>query len=107
MKKMKKTNKTVVCILLIACALFLYLPYEYLLAENIQVKEAKTYCKLTIEDDFSENAILVVLNNATSKKSKSFSASDFPEVDCKEVVDLTYPLVAKIKSSLNPKNFPR
>ena len=67
-------------------------------AEDLQNKsQGKVYCNATIDDDFADDTVLVVLaNNVSTQKSNariSFSAEvsteDFSEVGCVEVENLT------------------
>lgn len=47
-------------------------------------------CNATLDDNFSLDSIIVVLNNEESKKNKTYDKSDFSEINCINVVDLTY-----------------
>lgn len=57
----------------------------------------KIYCNATLDDDFAEDRILVVLNDKVSSNSKKYSNSDFLRYDCERVNELT-------NSSLNKNN---
>jgi len=49
----------------------------------------KIYSNATIEDDFAPDTLLVVLNNKTSLKFKTYSSSDFGEINAKNVRHIT------------------
>lgn len=58
-------------------------------ASNIPAIEEKIYSDATIEDDFADDRIMVVLQNDVSLQFKTFSEEDFSEVDCVDVTDLS------------------
>ena len=47
--------------------------------------EKKEYCTMTIEDDFDDHTILLVLTKKKSWEKTIFMPTDFPEVECAEV----------------------
>ena len=49
----------------------------------------KIYCNATIDDNFAPDSLLVVLNNETSLKIKTYSKSDFSEIKAKNVSHIT------------------
>lgn len=51
--------------------------------------EMKVASTATIEDDFVDNHVLVVLTNEASLQFRSYSPDDFPEIDCLQAEDLT------------------
>lgn len=53
------------------------------------VVEEKKYYNGTIDDDFSSDKIIVILSKKETNKYKNYTISDFPEIDCKSVIDLT------------------
>lgn len=54
------------------------------------VAEAKVYSNATIEDDFADDCVLVVLSNSASLEFKTFSSDAFSEIDCTDVEDLSW-----------------
>lgn len=46
----------------------------------IEVTEKKITCNVSIDDDFSDSRVLVVMNADESSRLKDYSAADFPEV---------------------------
>ncbi len=57
----------------------------------------KILCSATIDDDFGDETVLLALTNDESMKFKKYSISDFKEVDCASVEEITESLVSKIK----------
>lgn len=49
----------------------------------------KHYSTVTIDDEFEDDVVIVVFNNATSRKLLEYSPEDFPEIECAKVVDQT------------------
>lgn len=56
---------------------------------ELGVVEPKSFSTATLENDFADDRVLVVLNNKASLKFKSYSVSDFAEVKCAAVRDLS------------------
>lgn len=50
--------------------------------------------------DFAHDKVLVVMNSETSRQFKSYDASDFPEVNCKNVTILNDTLGEKVQEKL-------
>ena len=53
-------------------------------------KEEKIICQATLEDDFADDSVLVVINKANSEINKVYTTDMFPGVELKEIKDLTY-----------------
>ena len=51
--------------------------------------EEKVYCTATLEDDFAEDSVLVMMTNKASLELKMHTPADFPEVRCIAVNDLS------------------
>ena len=64
------------------------------------IVEEKIFSKATLEDDFADNRVLVVLNNAASLKLKTYTAADFPEIQCASVNDLTTATKTRVQAKL-------
>ncbi len=43
--------------------------------------EQKIFCNATIEDDFSDDRVLIVLNKNESQSFKAYQASDFSNIN--------------------------
>lgn len=77
---MKKLTKTL-CLLMTIFTLLM--PFQVINAMDIQqtstpvIEEEKVYSKATIEDDFADNRILVVMNSKTSRKLTDYSPEFF------------------------------
>ena len=70
--------------------------------------EEKVYCEIDEDTDFADDTIMVVLTNKVSLSNKKYTASDFPEISCVEVNDLTEDLWQKVinhqhSTSCNPE----
>ena len=61
----------------------------------------KVYCTATVEDDFLDNSIIVVINKENSRKNRHFSVSDFNLSEIKEVKSLTEDISVTGKNSVN------
>ena len=61
--------------------------------------EEKVCCTATLEDDFSDDCVLVVIDHANSIIDRVFTASDFPEVDVKTITYLTSPITPLFEES--------
>ena len=68
------------------------------------IVEPKVYSTATLEDDFADNRVVVVLNNAASLKLKTYTAADFPEIQCKSVEDLSTASAARVSAKLRGEN---
>lgn len=53
------------------------------------VNEEKMYCTATLEDNFFDDCVHVVMKNAASLASFDYDATDFPEISCTSVTNLT------------------
>ncbi len=62
--------------------------------------EAKVLDTATMEDDFTDDCVMVILTNTESLKFRSYTASDFPEVACKSVEDLSSASAARVQAKL-------
>lgn len=94
----------IVCSLCLALALVL-IPVStvnaFALNDDQGTKEEKVLCEATLSDDFAEGRVAVVLKNAVSLKLKDYKASDFAEVGCKTVEDLSTAATSDIKEHSN------
>ena len=60
--------------------------------------EEKVYCNATVEDDFAENRVMVVLSNDASLKFSAYEAENFSEIACAGVQDLSQASGRKIQA---------
>ncbi len=69
-------------------------------AAVIGVQEQKSFCSATMDDDFEDDKVIVVLNNITSLNCKTYTTSDFPEISCSDVEDLSSATVERMKTRI-------
>lgn len=62
--------------------------------------EEKIICNATLDDDFADDRVLVMMKNSASLELKNYSKEDFSEIDVKEVFDYTEEKVVSIKNEL-------
>lgn len=55
---------------------------------NAKVSEDKVYSNASIDDDFTDNRVIIVLNDAASKINKEYTTNDFNGIDCIRVIEL-------------------
>ena len=70
------------------------------------VKEEKIYCTATLEDDFADDCVLVVITNIASLKFKKYTAADFPEIQCIAVQDLSTAATERVQTFLETGTVP-
>ena len=70
------------------------------------VKEEKRYCTDTLEDDFVDNIIMVVITNIASLKFKEYTVADFPEIQCIAVQDLSTAAAERVQTFLETGTVP-
>ena len=68
--------------------------------------EEKIPCNATLEDEFADDTVLVVLNNAASLSSTVYSAVHFPGIGCTGVQDLTQTSTELALAKLNGEGVP-
>ena len=70
------------------------------------VSEEKIYCTATLEDNFTDNHVLVVLTNAASLASQEYNASLFAEIDCVSVENQSQQKTDLVKQMLAGEPLP-
>jgi hypothetical protein len=92
---------------LVMCDLSTKGPDQYLYTGN-KVEE-KVFCNVTLEHDFADNVVLIVLNIQASTlldivgskvSLKTYTPSDFPEINCVKVSELTLCVTEQINAKL-------
>lgn len=68
---------------------------------ELGIVEQKLFSAATLEADFADNHVLVVLNNKASLKFKEYSPADFKEVKCAAVSDLTSGKKKQVETKVN------
>ena len=66
--------------------------------------EEKILSKATINDDFADDRVLVVFSNESSLSFKTYIPSDFEEINCKKIVDLSVSESKIVKQSVQRMN---
>jgi subtilisin family serine protease len=103
MKRVIKTNNLITTRLLLfvlVIAVMVSWAYPQFDIHNIvnasaygdDTQEVVRYSTATVDDDFSDDSILIVLNKNATRSYKNYSVDDFPEIGCFEVIDITYPI---------------
>ena len=69
-------------------------------AVDVGKTEGKVFDTATARDDFVDNHVMVVLNNAASLKFRNYTTSDFPEIACRSVRNLSTAAAAKVQAKL-------
>lgn len=64
-----------------------------------EVVEEKTYCTATLEDNFADDCVIVVIDHSNSITDRVFTMSDFPGVDVKAITYLTSPITPLFEES--------
>ena len=70
---------------------------------ELGIVEEKSFSTATLEDDFADDHVIVVLNNKASLNFKEYSPADFTEVKCVAVNDLS--TGARKKTQTKVENF--
>ena len=109
-KEKKYENKKLVCFIISFSLTFLViLPNSTFLVSAgeslVEEEDQKFYSRATIEDDFSDNTIMVVLKHDVSMELKEYSIEDFPEVGIKSVTDLSASAREKASVQLEKINY--
>ena len=68
---------------------------------TIEVSGEKIICNASIDDDFSDSRVLVVMNADESSRLKDYSAADFPEIKNIRVKDLSAGAKAVLKAQID------
>ncbi|MBR6516595.1 MAG: S8 family serine peptidase, partial [Bacilli bacterium] len=84
-----KNKVKVILFLIITLFLFSLATNEVFASENINY-EPKIYCELNVEDDFSLDSVLVMIDKNLSDVNKVFEKSFFGNLDIINIEDLTY-----------------
>ena len=105
---MNKRLKKIFAIIISVIIFFQLLPLSASADNSIAVSESivndtcqeeRYYCTATIEDNFADNCVLVVIDHANSIVDRVFTADDFPDVDVKEITYLTSPITPLFEES--------
>lgn len=95
---MKDTGRKKFNLFILIFSIFLMLSIGLGLSSTISYADAemsisednkKSYCSATLEDEFADDTIIVVLTNEASNSGYSYTVDDFKDIDCCRVKDLT------------------
>lgn len=100
---------------IILLLLALVVGFPVVLAETTSAyasQEQKIYCTATIDDEFADNKVMVVLTESASRSDKDYSVADFISYGCIEVKDLTEFATQTVQSGVdnelvNTENYKR
>lgn len=65
------------------------------------VKEEKVYCNATLDENFEEYSVMVVITNIASLQFHTYTPEDFPEIQCADVNDLSTASASRVQAKLN------
>lgn len=91
-----KIKKILILLLIITCVSTFIFSNRGLSTAYASDVEQKIYCEIDENVEFTDDRVFVILTNKASLTSKRYTASDFAEIPCSEVVDLTEPLWQKV-----------
>ncbi len=90
---MKKTILSIIAII-ITC---FFIGSGYYFDVYASPQDKKVITDISVEDDFKNDTIFVVLSNTESLKFKEYTPKDFTDIECESVIDITADLVDKLK----------
>ncbi len=68
--------------------------------EPDEQSDGKIFSTASIDDDFSRDTVLVILNKTATMSFKKYTKDDFPELQCHDVIDLTWQTTELIKQQI-------
>lgn len=96
---MKKIMSCLLTLVVIGSLLLLCFPSQHIYAENEIWIEEKIYSNATIDDEFADNRVLVVMSNQASLQFNQYDDRDFDEISCKNVSNLSAAMEEKAKTA--------
>lgn len=100
---MKLLKKIIVIVFIIIIFLFIISNKAIIGYANSLENNEKVICTASIYDDFDDETILVALNHKASMELKQYTISDFPEIECTSVREITESLTQKLHKQLKGK----
>lgn len=67
---------------------------------SLPLSDEKVYCNATLEDDFADDRVVVVLSNEASTSLHTYTKADFSGIGCTEVQNLTQYTTAQVNAKL-------
>lgn len=96
---MKKIFCELVCIVFFANLFLSNGVIDGVCAENNVFVEEEIISNVTLEDEFADNRVMVVMSNEVSLQFNQYDAGDFSEINCNRVSNLSTATEAKVKSA--------
>lgn len=96
---MKKINQFIILAILFVFIGGISVKKNKVYATNII--ESKFFSNATLEDEFADDRVLIILNEEASLNSKRYDISDFPNIRCTNVKELTIKDINQIRSISN------
>ena len=84
--KLKKIYLTILIVLFISN---IFTKIKINATANNENTEEKEYCTATLNDQFTDNTIIIVLSNKESLKLKEYQPIDFCDINCTQLEELT------------------
>ena len=69
----------------------------YVRENSIKPSEEKVYSQATMEDDFTQDRVIITLTKQETRKFKTYTPEDFPEIDCETIEELTEGLTETVE----------
>lgn len=63
----------------------------------VPAAESKVKCTATLEDDFADDSLIVIINEQASKDMKSYDTNDFSEIRAEDIQELTQDIKTTIE----------
>lgn len=95
----KILNKAIIVLLFI---LFIFFVYSNSVYAHIDVEE-KIFSTASLDDDFSSDRVLVVLNKKASHSEYLYTRNDFYKYGCLDVKDLIYDITLATDNEIEDK----
>lgn len=91
---------------LLIIVVFLVFTFSNFISVRATTVEEKVYSTATIDDEFSAERVIVILNENASQVFKEYRTSDFSEIKCKGIKVLNSTIREKSKKQLQGKIIP-
>ena len=79
--------------------MLLDLPMLNAYAKNNPMLEEKIFSTATLDDEFAEDRVLIVMSNQASLQFNQYDEEDFDEIDCKIASNLSSSTEATLKTA--------
>ncbi|MCM1131138.1 MAG: S8 family serine peptidase [Roseburia sp.] len=97
-----KMNKKIFIVVILFILVFSFTNrFIKVYANTDSQNEAKKICNATVEDNFTDDTILVTLTKSASLKFSDYSIKDFPNLDLVSVTELTKEISENVKNKID------